>query len=247
MLQSVSTYTPNDLAKMYHLHSNTIRLYEKLNYISPALREKNNYRVFTDHHVLQVKICRCIFGYPFTNRRIRDAGNEVMYASARCQSDNGKQLANKYVQTIQYEIDIATLTANMLHEWKNSNNNLLEGQFLSRKQVAEYFGITTETVRNWERNALICSCGKNEVGETTYSEGCLEKMRIVYMLRQAGFSMSAIHRSLDKETPEQALISLNNPTYDELVSVGDQWILGLKKLLNAAIQIPIIFLELEKL
>lgn len=246
-MQTEKTYLPTDLAKMYKLHSNTIRLYETLNYISPAIRRANNYRVFTYLHVLQVKICRCIFGYPFTNRRIRDAGNEVMYASAKCQWDNGKQLAYKYIQTIQNEIDIAERTSNLLHDWKISNDNILEIQYISRKKAAEYFGITTETVRNWERNNLIYPQGKNETGEITYSNVCLEKMQIVYMLRQAGFSMSAIHRSLDKETPDKALTALNNPSYEELVSVGDQWLIGLKRLINAAVQIPAIFSEMEKL
>ena len=57
-------YRVIDLARMFAAHPNTIRLYEKLSYISKAQRSKNGCREFTELHVLQLQICRKIFGYP---------------------------------------------------------------------------------------------------------------------------------------------------------------------------------------
>ncbi|MCX8131591.1 MAG: MerR family DNA-binding transcriptional regulator [Clostridia bacterium] len=94
MQKNKKSYNAIDLAKMFGIHPNTIRLYEKLGFISQAQRNTNNYRMFEELHVLQMKVCRSIFGYPFTNRRIRNAGNETMWAIAKKQWDTARQHAD---------------------------------------------------------------------------------------------------------------------------------------------------------
>lgn len=113
-------YTTIELANIYHIHPNTIRLYERLNYISTPERAANNYRIFTELHILQIKICRCIFGYPFTNRNIRDAGNEVMWASSKQEWNIGRQNAERYIQIIEQEIKISRRVAIILNQWANT-------------------------------------------------------------------------------------------------------------------------------
>ena len=44
-------YRPTEIANMYEIHSNTVRLYEKLGFISEARRSNNGYREYTDIHV----------------------------------------------------------------------------------------------------------------------------------------------------------------------------------------------------
>ena len=243
-------YTTIELAKIYHIHPNTIRLYERLNYISIPERAANNYRIFTDLHILQIKICRCIFGYPFTNKNIRNAGNEVMWASARQEWNMGKQKAERF---IEQEIKIAKRTAIILNQWANTaapKKNTDSDNYLSRKQIADHFAITVETVRNWERNRLIFSIRKGAKGEQLYSSTDLGRTSIIYMLIQAGFSIAAIQRSLtmyENGHINEIVTVLNNPEYEELVSVGDRWIHELERLNTAAQTIPSIFDELATL
>lgn len=240
-------YTTIELAKIYHIHPNTIRLYERLNYISIPERAANNYRIFTELHIFQIKICRCIFGYPFTNRNIRNAGNEVMWASARQAWSIGKQNAERYIQIIEQEIKIARRTAIILNQWANTvttQKDTDNDSYLSRKKVADRFAITVETVRNWERNRLIVSIKKGEKGEQLYSSSDSNKISIIYMLIQAGFSIAAIQRSLtmyENGHTNEIVTALNNPQYEELVSVGDRWIHELERLNTAAQTIPSIF------
>lgn len=246
-------YTTMELAKIYHIHPNTIRLYERLGYISAPERAANNYRIFTKLHILQIKICRCIFGYPFTNRNIRNAGNEVMWSSAKQEWNIGRQNSEKYIQIINQEIKIAHKTALILNQWANgviiqkssSNNN-----HLSRKEVANFFSVTVESVRNWERNRLIVSVKIGEKGEKLYSITDLDRISIIYMLIQAGFSIAAIQRSLtmyENGYTSKIVNALNNPKYEELISVGDRWIHELERLNKAAQAIPSIFDELAAL
>ncbi|MNW45519.1 zinc-responsive transcriptional regulator [compost metagenome] len=247
-------YTPAELAKMYHIHPNTIRLYERLGYISTPERATNNYRVFTELHVLQIRVCRCIFGYPFTNRNIRNAGNEIMWASAKQEWNIGRQNAERYIQIIELEIEIARKTTSILNRWVNTVNpqklSTNINYYLSRKEVADYFGITIEAVRNWERNRLILSVGEGEKGERLYLSTDLNRISIIYMLIQAGFSIAAIQRSLamyENGHTNEMISALNNPKHEELVSVGDQWLHELVRLEKAAQAIPSIFDELTTL
>jgi Predicted transcriptional regulators len=253
MQKKITEYRAADIAKLFDIHPNTIRLYEKSGFITPAKRNlKNNYRIFTEMHVYQVKLCRCIFGYPFTNRQIRNTGNEVMYASARMKWHLLRRKTNEYIHAIEAEIAMAQDTAGMLRDWAASGKErafVAADLKLSRKEVAGYFGVTAEAVRNWERNALIVPETKGSKGEVRYSSGDWGRISVIYMLLQSGYSMAAIQRSIamyDRGNAGQVLSALNEPVYDEIVSVGDNWLNELNKLLSAAQKIYPIIDELEK-
>lgn len=252
-MQKKRVYKVIDLARMFDMHPNSVRLYEKLGFISQAQRSKNNYRIFEELHLLQIKACRCIFGYPFTNKRIRNAGNEIMWAIAKNQWDTAKDLTDGYIKLIEQELAKAHNAAEMLLDWSNltiKKRRPFEMKMLSRKQVANYLGVTVETIRNWERNSLITSCDIGLKGETLYSSDDLDRMYVIFMLLQAGYSIASIHRSLsrlDKGCAELVTTALDNPKQDDLISVGDRWIFELNKLLTAAQELPLIIEEMENI
>lgn len=251
MQESKKTYNAADLAGIFNIHPNTVRLYEKLGFISEAQRNANSYRIFKELHLLQIKVCRCIFGYPFTNTRVRNAGNDIMWATAKKQWNNARRLTDTYIQIIEEEIIKARKASEMLQIWASSAFEIPESDImLSRKEAADILGVTVESVRNWERNNLILSRGAGIKGETLYSSTDLGRMHVIYMLLQTGYSMAAIHRSLsmyEKGRAELVISALNDPKHDELVSVGDNWLKELNKLLNAAREIPSLTEAMEKL
>jgi DNA-binding transcriptional MerR regulator len=57
----MKTYRTSQLAKKLNIHPNTVRFYEKIKFISPVKREKNNYRLFTERHYLQIKIIKLLY------------------------------------------------------------------------------------------------------------------------------------------------------------------------------------------
>ncbi|NMM64569.1 MerR family transcriptional regulator [Clostridium sp. P21] len=253
MEKNKKIYKINDLAKIYGVHSNTIRLYEKLGFISKAKRNVNNYRIFEELHVLQIKVCRCIFGYPFTNKCIRNAGNEIMWSIARKQWPEAGQNTDCYIQIIEQEIKKAQRACEMLQNWANStrdNEILLEKKMLSRKDSADYLGVTSEAIRNWERNGLILAEEVGTKGEKLYSSTDLGRMHIIYMLLQSGYSMASIRRSIlmyDKGHAELVTSALDCKEYDDFISVGDRWLYELNKLLEASQKIPPIIEEMKNL
>ncbi|AKN31528.1 MerR family transcriptional regulator [Clostridium carboxidivorans P7] len=246
-------YNVIGLARIYGIHPNTVRLYEKLGFISKAKRNMNNYRIFEELHVLQIKVCRCIFGYAFTNRHIRNAGNEIMWSIAKKHWDEAEQNTDCYIQMIEQEIKKAQKSCEMLQNWANSirdNEILLEKKMLSRKDIADYMGVTAEAIRNWERNGLILPEEVGAKGEKLYSSTDLGRIHIIYMLLQSGYSMASIHRSIsmyDKGHAELVASALDCQEYDDFISVGDRWLYELNKLLEAAQKIPSIIEKLKNL
>lgn len=246
-------YNANDLAKLFGIHSNTVRLYEQLGFITQAQRNTNNYRMFGELHVLQIKVCRSIFGYPFTNRRIRNAGNEIMWAMAKKQWGAAIQYTDCYIKIIEQEIMTAKTAAEMLRKWANptaDTDNSLDERKLTRKETANFLGVTVETVRNWERNKLIISDRVGRKGEKLYSNADLGRMCVIFVLLHSGYSVASIYRSIsfyDKGYAELVTSALNNPEQNELISVGDNWLNELLKLMQAAQKIYPIIEEMGKI
>jgi hypothetical protein len=58
ILFMLNTYTTSQIANMFNLHPNTIRLYEVLGFISAPERKANGYRIFTEKHIKQIDIAR---------------------------------------------------------------------------------------------------------------------------------------------------------------------------------------------
>ena len=54
----MNTYRTVDLARMFGIHVNTVRLYERYGLIPKAERTQSGYRIFTELHVEQFKLAR---------------------------------------------------------------------------------------------------------------------------------------------------------------------------------------------
>lgn len=244
------TFSPKQIAAHLGVHSNTVRLYERLGFISPASRQQNGYRVYDEMHVIQMRIGRSIFGHPFTSRAIREAGNDVLHATAARNWAHARVATAAYLKTIENEIQRAKITSDALVVWAGRKEGSAQPQhdvWYTRPEAATYIGTTVESIRNWERNGLLES-SLNTQGKRVYDQQVLEKMRIIYMLRQAGYSMSAIHRSLAREAEGSTDVTagLESPREEDVVWVGDSWMHELKKILESALHIPVFIDELEK-
>ena len=117
MIRKTQGWTPKTMAATLGIHPNTIRMYERLGFIATPARRPNGYRVLTDVHLAQLRICRTIFGRPYANRAIRDAGTRLVQASAQCNLPACRQAAQAYGQAIREEIEKAEQTRVLLTAW----------------------------------------------------------------------------------------------------------------------------------
>ena len=223
-----------------------------MGFISKASRAPNGYRQYTKKHVLQLKIVRCVFSYPFTSHQIRDRGSRIIKKVAEDNLIEGMQYANEYIECINKEIEKAESTVNLLHDWaqQTEQETASTTQSYTRREVASLLGTTIEAVRNWERNALIKTVRRGRNNEVLFQDKELQRMKIIYMLRQTGYSMSAIHRCMavyDKGKNKDLVEALNVLEQEELLSAGDEWNNQLKKVKQGAEKIPLLIEEISHL
>lgn len=244
-------YTPIDIARDCGIHTNTVRLYEKSGFVTPAQRDQNHYRMYTELHKVQFQLCRAIFDYPFTNSKLRGAGCKLLYASAAGEIEQLRLAYENYVQAIWMEIDCAKEAVMVAQKWmQGKHSSLQENPAMSRKELAELLGVTTEAIRNWERNGLIFSDAVGAKKEKLYSGKQIERTKVVYMLRQAGYSMSALHKCLfcnAEGSWQRAIDSLEEADFEEIFSAGDRWMSSLLELWEGTKRIPPLLEQIEKI
>lgn len=251
----MKTYRTHEIAKIANVHSNTIRLYEKYGIISPVEREKNNYRIYTEKHLYQVKICRCIYDYGWIGKKFRIKTNEIIQASVNWKLEKIYILTNEYIKLIKEELKKAKKTMKILEKWSKDNKNIISKSQYNRIETAKIIGATPETLRSWERSDLIKIPRKGTNKKRVYGEKEIERLRIIYMLRQSKFSVQAIYNSMKKfdlGEYDDVLPSLSKPNTFGLedsnwINVGDRWLDNLEDNLHGAEQILELIKEMKKI
>jgi DNA-binding transcriptional MerR regulator len=230
----VATYRTIDLARVAGVHPNTVRLYEKIGFISPAPRASNGYRLYGEKHLYQIRICRCIFDHAWLGKELRRASLLIIKSMLIWDLQDADRHTQHYLALIHKEMSAAKQTARILYKWAQGCKPTDTGKAYSRSQIAEMIGTTEEAVRNWERNALIRvpRIGPNRT--RIYGEAELERLRVIRMLRQSGYSMSAIHSSLRQYDAGHSLGIIEALSTHETAEgtswiwVGDRWLESLE-------------------
>lgn len=191
----MNTYYTTEIARIIGIHPNTVRLYEQLNLVPRAERQKNGYRIFTDFHIEQFRLARAALKVEILQNGLRKKAMNIIKVSATGDFDKALSLTDEYLVQLQHEKDNAEEAIQIVRE-------LLIGKchsddtFLKRKGVSEYLGITMDTLRNWELNGLLC-VKRKENGYRVYSKEDIRRLRIIRALRCANYSLSSILRMLN--------------------------------------------------
>lgn len=224
-------YTTSQVAKIIGIHPNTVRLYEEMKLISPPMRQKNGYRVFTDQHIDQFKLARMAFQIEVLQNGLRKRIIEVIKESALGYFDKAIELTKGYLEALQQEIKNAEEAVAITHQ-------LLQGPketgsvALKRIEVSRVLGISMDTLRNWELNGLL-EVKRKENGYRVYTYEDLQRLKIIRSLKCANYSLSAILRmlkALSRDTRINIQKILNTPEETEnIISVCDKLVISLNE------------------
>ncbi len=228
-------YRTKEIAELVGVHPNTVRIYEEWGFISPVPRGDNNYRMYSDVHLLQLNIARTLFRCEIVQGNMRHRARQIVYASGAEDFGQARRLTADYIVHLEREYEHALAAANVVQRWL-SNSPAPSATKHSRRDVARILGTTPETIRNWERNGLL-TVPRTDKGYRVYGCAELEQLRVIRGLRAAHYSMSAILRLLQQvDQPHPDVIKiLNTPsTGDEIVSVTDQLVSSLTAAQNDA-------------
>jgi DNA-binding transcriptional MerR regulator len=216
------------IAKAVGCHPNTVRLYERIGFIAPVPRSPKGYRLYTPAHLDQMRIARMAMGDVYPGPIIRRSITAVVRQTAAEDYPDAVELAFRHLSIVRLEREHAETAAEFLEQWARGELADDQGQPLQIKQVSQLLVLSVDVLRNWERNGLVTVPRSPENGYRQYRAAHIGRLRVIRMLRQAGYSPMAILRLLlqiDQGAVGDLRRALDTPRPDEDVySAADRWL-----------------------
>jgi DNA-binding transcriptional MerR regulator len=219
----------SDLAKAVGLHPNTVRRYAERGIIPPVKRNPaNGYRRFTPHHLDCLRLACQVYNKQYPGKGIYQSGQKVVQTAVSGDLGGALELAYGHLALIQSERDQAEAAAALMERWARGTAVDVTNQPLRIGQVANLLGVSIDVLRNWDRNGLIDVPRNPANGYRRYGAVEISRLRVIRMLSQAGYSLSAILRmmlQLDKGETSTLRHVLDTPRPDEdIYTAADRWL-----------------------
>lgn len=223
-------YSTSDIAGIFGIHPNTVRLYEELKLIPAPERGDNGYRIFTQLHIDHFILARKAFEVEILQNGLRKQMVEIIKISAAGDYDLALKLNNDYLKQIDLEIKNAEEAVNITALILEGESEEEETLCLTRKEVADYLHVTIDTLRNWELNGLL-TVKRRKNGYRIYESDDIKRLKIIRSLRCANYSLASILRMLSvlSDNPQADIrAAINLPQHEEdIISACDQLLTSL--------------------
>lgn len=218
----------SDIAKAVGVHPNTVRRYEEWDFLPPIPRSPSGYRLFTEAHLEQMRLGRMALHGQWPGKNIRESALTLVRKAATGDLDGALEQAKHHVTLVQAERAQAEAAADFLERWARGTVINPTAETLQIGQVAVRLDVTTDMLRDWERNGLISVPRDLRNHYRRYGPHEIGRLRVIRMLRRAGYGTMAILRMLlqfDRDTGVDLRQALDTPRPDEEVySAADQWL-----------------------
>lgn len=225
-------YQIKEMTTRTGVKAGTIRFYEKLGFLEPVERKSNQYRVFNEHHIYQIRVCSLVFG-GFVNSRLRKISMDVIGAAKDWDLEAYDRATRNYLQAVERDIIRAKKAVSIVTKQIDQYEN--DKREYSKKEAAELLGVTPETIRNWERNGLLAQ--KAAYSRRLYRQDEIRRMYMIRFLLDTGYSCMAILRFLTEydlgQDRKASGLLLETVEDKELISRSDHY---LKSLMRARMQ-----------
>lgn len=226
------------IAKNVGCHPNTVRMYEAWGLLPPVPRAANGYRLYTEDHLDQMLLARTALNTPWPGKIIRTAAVALIHQSAGGDLGGALESAYRYLVLIQNERNQAEMSAELVSRWAQGFPTDSTAHNLHIREAALHLNVTSDQLRNWERNGLLDVPRDPHNGYRLYGAPELARARVIRVLRNAGYSLMAIYRmlnQLDADSSTNIKQALNTPRPDEDVfSATDHWLSTLETIENSA-------------
>jgi len=224
-------FRTGDLANAVGVHVNTVRLYEDWGLLPPIPRSHSGYRRYTEAHLAQMHLARAALDGVLVGRIKKAAFGMVQQAAT---GDLGGALERSYMllALAQAERAQAEVAASFLERWASGQVTERLPRPLKVREVAELLSVSNDVLRNWERNGLIRVLRHPRSRYRLYGAVEVSRLRVIRMLRDAGYSTMAVLRmvrQLDGGSAQNLRQALDTPPPEEDVySATDRWLSALQ-------------------
>ncbi len=218
----------SDIAKAVGVHPNTVRLYEDWGFLPSVPRSPSGYRLFSQEHLDQMRLARKALHGQWPGQNIRESAQNLVRQSASGDLGGALEQAYRHLTLVQAERAQADAAAELLERWAQGIATDATAESLPIGKTARLLGVTTDMLRNWERNGLIRVPRDPNNGYRLYGAAEIGRLRVIRMLNRAGYSQMAILRMLlylDQKKGSNLRQVLDTPGPDEdIYSAADRWL-----------------------
>jgi len=233
----------SDIAKAVGVHPNTVRLYEQWGLLPPIPRTPSGYRQFTPFHLDQMRLARLAFTGPWHGRLLRKSIVAVVKQAAIGDVTGARNMADTHLALARSERAQAEAAADFLERW--AAGKAVEPMLtpLQIGAATRLLDVTADRLRNWERNGLIRVPRDPDNGYRRYGAAEIGRLRVIRLLRSAGYSTMAILRMMlyfDQGQRDGLRKALDTPRPDEdIVFAADRWLTALAEAQEQAMSINV--------
>jgi DNA-binding transcriptional MerR regulator len=183
-----------DLAQAGHISVQQVRNYEAGGFIPPVERSPSGYRRYTQKHLAALKTVRSLLGgYGWQRTKdIMQAVHQGQFATALAHID--ERHAELAAKRLQLEQTLATLTTLAAQPAANPR----QIQRLRIGEAASQVGVRVSALHFWEQQGLLQPVRDRSSRYRLYDEQQMRRLRVVALLREAGYDFPAIRTALDE-------------------------------------------------
>ena len=201
-----------DLAQAGHISVQQVRNYETSGVIPPAERSPGGYRLYTQKHLVALKTARSLlagYGWPRTRAIMQVVHRGDLAAALALIDERHAELAHKRIEVEQTLAALSALAAQSAplattHFARNA-------QRLRVGEAAHQVGVRVSALRFWEQQGLLHPARDQSSHYRLYDERQMRRLRVVVLLREAGYGFGAIQTTLDELAagqPEKAIAAV---------------------------------------
>lgn len=198
-----------DLARAGQLSVQQVRNYEASGFIPPAERSPGGYRLYTQKHRVALKTARSLVGgYGWQRARaIMQAVHQGKLSVALALIDEHHAgLTSKRLQVEQTLTALSTLAAQSAPP-----ANTRHSQRFRVGEAAKHVGVRVSALHFWEQQGLLHPARDRSSQYRLYDAQQMRRLRVVVLLRDAGYDFNAIRTTLDELAtgqPEKAIAAV---------------------------------------
>jgi DNA-binding transcriptional MerR regulator len=185
-------------AQAVGIHPNTLRWYEASGRLPPVPRTPSGYRMYSPDLVALARIVSLCHKIVWVEGPIR---RQTLVLTGLCRdgrNEEARTCCRELILFLDEEERYAREALAVIARW--GRDGLGGGQqpvrLLNLSAAARFAGLTTEQIRNWERNALLLVPRNPCNGYRLFGAEDLDRLRVIRVCRRAGYSLTAIRRLL---------------------------------------------------
>lgn len=204
-----------DLAQEGHISVQQVRNYEASGLIPPAERSTSGYRLYTQQHLVALKTARNLvrgYGWQRTPAIMQALHRGDLSTALALIDTHHAELASK---RLQIEQTLAALRA--LATQSASLQSTRRPELLRVGEAAKRAGVRVSALHFWEQQGLLHPYREKSSRYRLYDEQQMRRLRVVVLLREAGYDFKVIQPVLDELAagqPEKAISAVERRRED---------------------------------